>query len=121
MRTPTKQQIAGEVRVLEGLLKMVPQRTLFGDNNHDAIRAQIWVLKHACDETKVANRYLPADGADEPTEDDRAEGRTFEIEAAARDALYWKLGEREIARPSEDWKGLVDAIKRKRPTPSADP
>jgi hypothetical protein len=112
-KKPSKHQIAAEAKVLEKLIDSVPMHTHFGDNNHDAIRAQIWVLTHPCDEAKIGDRYLPADGADEASDEDVEEGRTFDIESAARDALSWKAGDPDIKRPSEDWKGLVDSKKRK--------
>lgn len=106
MKKPTKQQIAAEVKRLKALLKQVPRTTMFGDNNHDAIRAQIWVLTHPCDDQTLADRYLPSADDGEASDEDRENSRTIEIESEARDALYWKTGENKD-RPSKGWTQLV--------------
>lgn len=115
-RAPTKAEIKAEIKRLSAMKPFVQKKTFFGDDNHRAIEAQIWVLKHACDEDSISERYLPKSGDGESTDLEEEAGITVDIEIQARGVLNWKEGGGEEP-PSKDW--LLLAIKGgyKKPKP----
>jgi hypothetical protein len=53
----SKHEIEGELRALHALLNNVPPKTVFGDDNRQAIRAQIRVLEERMDFEAVADEF----------------------------------------------------------------
>lgn len=94
----TDQEISIEISNLKDMKSEVRQSTAFGDNNHDAIDAQVEALEDQMDEDDVWERHETA-GEDEPfsTEHERD---------AAIEAVAWMHGEIENP-PSEDWADLI--------------
>lgn len=88
----TKTEIDSEINKLETMKPKVRKMTAFGDNNHDAIRAQIDALKDGIDENEAYQ--LENDG--EWTEQEREN---------AVEAILWRDGDGDC--PSDGWKGLV--------------
>lgn len=70
----TRHEIDAELFRLYQLIRAVPMLTAFGDNNHDAIRAQIAVLRGLMTTDEAVERY--EDGHDY-------------LLAAALDAVEW--------------------------------
>ncbi len=54
---PTKEQVQAEIEKLQEIKPKVRRTTLFGDNNHAAIDADIDVLKNDLDENEVFDTY----------------------------------------------------------------
>lgn len=92
MKTPTSKEIDAEVKKLKAMKPTVRKTSLFGDNHHDAIDAQIDVLKN-----RMSEDY--AEGCYEDYEDN--------VRDAVRDAAQWMAGEEVDSTPSESWKSLV--------------
>ncbi len=95
----TDKQVVAEIAALRKIKPKVRIRSMFGDNHHHAIEAQIYVLENKLPEAKVISRYEP----DESIEEGEQERNVFE---AAMDAVAWRDGEREDGLVDE-WKELV--------------
>jgi hypothetical protein len=94
MKKPTPKQILDQIKVLNKIKPTVRQSSMFGDNHHDAIDAQIEVLKHNLTEQMI---------------DDRS---AFEDEDDYDDPNKWKTNVREAASAARTWldgKPLDDA------------
>lgn len=101
---PTAEAIKAEIEALKTLKAKVPVLTFFGDNNHDAIDAQIETLERDFSFDTIWNR-----GPQEDNEDDCSESDWSESERdLALDARRWLDGDESHA-PSVDWQELVDA------------
>lgn len=92
MKRRTPEDINAEIAKLKALRLVVPARTFFGDNNRDAIDAQVEVLEHDLSEDTMCNRV-----GFEWTEHEYS---------SAIDARAW-LDEDDAGAPSKDWAGLV--------------
>lgn len=106
-KAKTVTEVEAEVKALVAVKAKVPRRTMFGDNNHDAINAQIEVLEEDLNDEEIANRFLPTSPDGEPDETDIDEGRSIEVESAAREALNWREDEKGAEQPSASWETLV--------------
>ena len=109
-RTP--EEIAAEAEHLKALKPKVPAKTMFGDDNHAKIDAQIRVLEEDMTEAQIWDNSFPED--DERLDgiftaaDLVAEGE-FDTETVslALDARKWLYGETEEP-PSKGWAELAD-------------
>lgn len=107
-RVRTKAEIAAEIKLLKAMKPHVQKKTFFGDDNHHAIEAQVYVLEHGCDEDEIAKKYLPESGDGEPTDEECEQGKTVEVESAAREAMNWRDGDNaQVESPSDGWKPLA--------------
>ncbi len=107
-RERTKAEIAAEIKRLKAMKPYVQKITFFGDNNHHAIEAQITTLKEGLDDDQIAKRFLPESGDGEPTEEECEQGRTVEVESAARGAINWRDGDNcQAEAPSDGWRPLA--------------
>ena len=88
-----KKEIDIEIQKLEKMKPRVRQFTVFGDDNHKAIDAQIKVLRHGKTEREVYEEY--EDVASEAV-----------LESAAF-AAKWAEGKEDEA-PSKDWAPLIE-------------
>ena len=94
MTTPrTPEEIAAEVAALQALKPTVRRYTLFHDDNHAAIEAQITLLQEP-DPEDAFEDYAIEDGE--------------HIYFAANEALDWLRGDNDEA-PSISWADLVTA------------
>lgn len=94
MKAPSQKRINMEVKKLEIMLPDVRRFSMFNDDHHAAIRAQIDVLKGNLDEDDIEGRW-PADEY----------GNTNEN---AREAYFWMIGESEYETLTENWEGLMN-------------
>ena len=92
MTKPTDAEIASEIATLKKMKPTVLRSSVFGDNHHAAIDAQVQVLSDRMDENESEDAF--GDDSDN-------------IRSAARDAAMWLAGEAENGAPSEGWKSLV--------------
>lgn len=98
MKEPTGEQIKAEIAELKRIKPLIPERSFFGDNNQEAIDAQIIVLEEDLSEEDVFERG-------ERAEDE--EGYFDEnMINHARDAVDWLNGDSEES-PSAGWAVLV--------------
>ena len=96
MSEPTQKQINAEINKLKKMKPTVRMTSMFGDNHHDAIDAQIEVLEDG-------GILLDSDACYDKEE----EGEwTESVRSAAVAALDWMNGDEPMA-PSEDWESLV--------------
>lgn len=93
---PTEKQIKAEIAALTEARGYVPERTMFGEDNIEAIDASIEVLTERLTEDEVMERS----GNEDEEDDSKWSQHTGDI---ARDAAQWLAGE-ETERPSEGWK-----------------
>jgi hypothetical protein len=98
-RTP--EQIAAEVAALKEVKPYVRRLSFFGDNNHDAIDAQVHVLETLPTEEVIYKLYEPLDEHGEPEEE--GEGQNVLDEALA--ARGW-LDSEKVQAPSAGWREL---------------
>lgn len=91
MRTP--KEVKAEIAKLKKMKPTVRRTSMFGDNHHDAIEAQIEVLTDNLDTDAIW--ALQDDG-------DWTEG----VREQAERARDWMDGDEPMA-PSEEWKELV--------------
>jgi len=104
MKHKIQSEILTEVAELRRIRDAVREISFFGDNNRNAIDAQIDVLKSGMDEDEVNERFgvEAFEDADEYSENEFSN---------ALDALRWMQGEafdNEGQSPSEMWMPLVD-------------
>jgi hypothetical protein len=92
MPKPTAIEIETEIKTLKTMKPTVRQTSIFGDNHHKAIDAQVDVLQEQMDGDEVDDRY----------------GNSKDnIRDAAQEAALWLIGESEYGKPSDSWKELV--------------
>lgn len=88
---PTDQEIQDEITALQTMKPKVRKISGFGDNHHDAIDAQVRVLKERMRESRVWDVY-----------GDRIDN----VLDSAKEAQEW-LEDADNAKPSDGWKELV--------------
>ena len=101
LKKRTDKQIVTEISKLEQMKPRVRPRSGFGDSHHDAIDAQIEVLKGRLDNDAIYDRYWgDPESGDEMPED---------VLIAALDAMGWMDGGSygDGVKPSESWKELL--------------
>ena len=93
----TREECNAEVDKLEAMKPNVRMMTAFGDNNHDAIDAQIDVLRGYMDDDIFNDEY----GDNEDVTD--------HVRDSAQYAFDWmnEMNDDTESSPSEDWIGLV--------------
>ncbi len=105
---PTKAQIKAEIKKLKAMKPFIPVKSMFGDNNHNSIDADIAVMEKNLTEEQIEERYLPRDEDGDDTEDDHESGKTSDIEHSARMTRYWMDGEKQgDGAPSKGWESLA--------------
>jgi hypothetical protein len=92
MKKPTDKQVTEEIKTLKAMKPTVLRASVFGDDHHKAIDAQVAVLEEKLSEDDVYERYQ-----------DRADN----VRDAASQAAQWMEGESEDGKPSKGWKSLV--------------
>jgi hypothetical protein len=92
MRKPkTQAQIDKEIKALKDIKPRVRQCTGFGDNNWDAIDAQIRVLEEHMDEDDVYVNFPVQEG--EEGDEDYSDGCPQNVHDSALEAARWLAGE----------------------------
>jgi hypothetical protein len=97
MRSP--ELIQDQISKLQDMKPNVRKTSSFGDNHHDAIDAQVDVLRNKLTLSKVEQHYA----VDDTNEDDERSESVYE---AAVEANEW-LFERTDVLPSDGWKELL--------------
>ena len=96
---PTVTEIAAEIAKLTAMKPTVRATSMFGDNHHDAIDAQVEVLTKQMSETAIYDRF------GDPLDDDPDQPQN--VVEAAIEARLWLVGEGDGAPPSAEWQQLV--------------
>lgn len=91
MQKPTTTEVLREIQRLIAIRPAVPEESMFGDNNHAVIDAQILILQECDFETEVGVQF--GHGASH-------------IYQAAMDAWYWKIGEGDEGTPASSWEDV---------------
>jgi hypothetical protein len=100
MSIHTDDEINAEIAALTELKAVVPEHNRFRDSNHDAIDAQIKVLKNRYDDDDVYTDW----GENENLEED--EDFCESVFHSALEACMWLHGNRQ-EKPSAGWGVLV--------------
>lgn len=102
-KVPTEKEVAEEIEVLRKIKPTVRKTSLFGDNHHHAINAQIEVLENDMPEDEI---YDHQEGEEIYAEEEEWRDN---VVSAALDARRWLDGEEreEPGPPSESWKPLI--------------
>lgn len=87
-------EIDAEITALKGQVKRVRELTAFGENNREAVEAQIEVLEEQLDEDEIEERAEENDWS-EHVKDSALEAWRF-----------WTGEEMEDGKPSENWEPL---------------
>jgi hypothetical protein len=98
MARPTQEEIKQEIKALTELKPRIRPTSMFGDDHHAAMDAQVDVLEHLLREAAIYRAYDPGDDEDQ--------GRN--VLDAALDARRWLDGESLDGAPtlSASWKEL---------------
>ena len=96
-----------EADLLERMMPRIRQTTAFGDDNHEAIQAQIDVLRA---EKTLDDFEQAADNID-AEEDMRGYEATTRLVSMASDAVQWANGDKGAERPSVGWEPLLEKEK----------
>jgi hypothetical protein len=94
MNKPTKKTIRAEIVHLKTIKPNVLMESMFGDNHHDAIDAQIDVLMNGMTEDNVYDAC-------------ENDGLKDNVRDAMLEAAQWVNGKSEVGAPSKGWKDLV--------------
>jgi len=97
----TVEEIKTEIEALRAMQPRVRKITAFGDNNHDAVFAQIEVLEKDLEDGDVYDRGE----ADPDDEDSEPEWTQHEVDAAI-EAIEWRDND-GVESMSESWKPLL--------------
>lgn len=89
----TRDVVEAEIKALTELKPTVLQRSMFGDNHHDAIDAQIAVLQDGMGMDTVLQSYG----------DEEADEFQQNVLDAAIEAYDWMVGDQEEAPSKSDW------------------
>lgn len=95
----SEKQITAEIAALKKIKPTIRPRSIFGDNHHHAVEAQIYVLEKKLRESQVIDRYAP----DESNEENENPQNIYD---AAMSVVRWRDGGEE-ERPVDEWKELV--------------
>jgi len=108
-KEPTKKQIEAEIKKLSEMKPNVKRTSIFGDNHHDAIDAQIEVLKNRLTEDEVYDRFPSMEELEDRAnhgEEVDDEGYPSNVIDEAIYAAQWLAGESED-KISDGWKELL--------------
>lgn len=97
----TKKEITSEVVALKKMKPNVRRMSVFGDDHHNAIDAQIEVLENNMSDGDIYDNFEPFN-----EETDADDGRAENVLYAARQAYQWMHDEIEES-PSEEWVSLT--------------
>lgn len=100
----TAAEITAEFDKLVDLKPKVRRFTAFGDDNHQAIEAQLEVLDKRLSKDEIYDQF----GLTGDDDIDADEGRDEHTLDNALQALNWIEGDSDTS-PSEDWRSLVTA------------
>jgi hypothetical protein len=89
----SNEEIAKELRTLRSLISRVPSETIFGDDNQEAIEAQIKVIKENMDFEEAVDMF---------------EGQGTHTLSNAVDAVRWLWDDDEPV--SQSWSDLAEAV-----------
>jgi hypothetical protein len=92
MKAPTPKAVKAEIALLEKMTPHVQQFSMFGDDNHEKIDAQIEVLRDDLDQDDIDERWEVGEG-----------GRGMELRMSAEGAMNWRDGENDEEAPSAGW------------------
>lgn len=92
MEMPTTAQIAEEISTLQSMRPNVRHYSVFEDDHHAAIDAQIHTLINEYDEDDVFEEFA---------------GDASNVVDSAIEAVRWLNGESESGKPSDGWKELL--------------
>lgn len=95
MAKPTPEQVAQEIAALQEIKPKIRRHSFFGDDNHEAVDAQIAVLENLYDEDEVYERYEDPDNPDDRN-----------VLDSALEAVYWLEGQTEQSLV-EGWQSLT--------------
>lgn len=98
----TEEEITAEIKLLREMKPNVRRTSVFGDNHHDAIDAQVTVLEDELDNDAIYDRFEPGDSEDINFDEGRAEN----VLNSAIEAMEWRDGDAKET-PSEGWKSLL--------------
>lgn len=93
MKKPTDKQISKEIEALKALKQTVLQYSIFGDDYHERLDAQIAVLEERLSEDQAFDRFGDSENP----------GATVDIVCDAAEAARWLTGEEENP-PSDGWR-----------------
>jgi hypothetical protein len=88
---PSKKRIQEEIKKLSEMLPKVKKYSIFGDNNREAIEAQIGVLKENLSEEDIAQSYGDVD---------------YQY-GCALNARNWLNGNFDYETLSENWRPII--------------
>lgn len=94
----SQQDVAAEIQKLRAMQPNVRRTSVFGDNHHHAIDAQVDVLTRCMDVDDVEDVYGEDGAGDEFAQN---------VYDAAMDANEWLHATAEVKAPSEEWAPLV--------------
>ena len=100
MKKPTKAQIEKEIKELTEIKPKVRRFSMFGDDNHKCIEAQIEVLINDLSDDQIEDRW----GGDVCDESAPA----LSLYDNATEARAWLNGESEEESLAEDWRPLIE-------------
>ena len=100
MNKPTEKQIDEEIAKLKTMKPTVLRQSMFGDDHHEAIDAQIEVLTERMSEDEIYDKYPSV-------EENEFDGVADNISSSAHEAAMWMEGYDEDGSPSEQWQSLV--------------
>lgn len=100
----TQEAIKAEVAKLRELKPQVRQRTYFGDDNWNAIDAEIKVLEEGMHEDKIWDEWP-----------DTERGPDLFLRDAAIGACNWMNDDPDTEAPSVGWQALIVPDERKKP------
>lgn len=109
MKKPTKKQINQQIAALKKMKPRVLRQSLFGDDHHAAIDAQVSVLKNRLTESDVYDRQEECRATECPFHDDDVDYAVENVFEHAREAALWLDGQSEFRLLTDNWKELVDA------------
>jgi hypothetical protein len=90
MKAPTPKAIKAEIALLEKMKPHVQHFSMFGDDNHEKIDAQIEVLRDNLDQDDIDEQWGEGE-------------KDMEIRMSAERAMNWRDGENNEEPPSEGW------------------
>lgn len=100
MARPTDEEVMLEIATLIELKPLIRRRNFFGEDNHEAVQAQIDALSENMDEDAAYKRW-GEDAFIDPFEYDEV------ILNHALDAIGWRDDTRTVDRLSTNWEGLI--------------
>lgn len=98
MNAQTQKRIDGEIEWLKANKQKIRRFTMFGDDNHASVDAQIRALEGKFTEEQIYDEWPAEDAGGDPANDG--------IRDSALSAINWRDGHERVS-PSKNWQGLV--------------